>query len=196
MFKFNVRHLLVEQFPPVDEDVNLANLSLASADFNRSHCSLVQQLNTQEARQLSEMFEEEEEDIESTLPPFNDSVFEKKRVKFVSSPQFLTPKKRINNYVDLNGTDNGTPKAIIRDKYKRVSMALTTREEELEKEREARIYLEREHQELQEFTRLESEGLDDERRMSVHSNSPETMERLKWYEKSFKDSESLNLELS
>ena len=108
-------------------------------------------------------------------------------VRFVDSPQFLSPKiPRNRNPIDLNLTDNGTPKAVIRDKFKRVSIALTSREEELERERQARIELEREHEELQEFTRLESEsGVDDERRMSTISGGSdyELHDKIKFYEK-------------
>merc|ERR1719186_2064801 len=130
----------------------------------------------------------------------DESVFENKRcVKFVSSPQFMSPKRKFNSsIIDLNLTDNGTPKAVIRDKFKRVSIALTSREVELDRERQARFDLEREHQELQEFTRLESEaGVDEERRMSVARSGSESdlLDRMKWLEKSYKDGENMNLQL-
>ena len=130
----------------------------------------------------------------------DESVFENKRcVKFVSSPQFMSPKRKFNSsIIDLNLTDNGTPKAVIRDKFQRMSIALTSREVELDRERQARFDLEREHQELQEFTRLESEaGVDEERRMSVASSGSESdlLDRMKWLEKSYKDGENMNLQL-
>ena len=138
--------------------------------------------------------------MEDEASMVDDSIFEKKRcVKFVQSPQFLSPRRKFNNsIIDLNLTDNGTPKAVIRDKYKRVSIALTSREVELDRERQARIDIEREHLELQEFTRLESEsGVDEERRMSVVSGGSDSdmVDRLRWLEKSYKDGESLNLQL-
>ena len=150
---------------------SLSNLSLASADFNMSHGTMEHQLDTMKARRLNE-FDEMEED------EFDESVFEKlgrsnifpispksrtRSVKFVGSPQFLSPRRPLNDYADLNLTDNGTPKAVIRDKYKRASIALTSREVELDMERQAGLDLEREHQELQEFTRLESESGVEER---------------------------------
>ena len=185
----------------------MANLSLASADFNMSHNTMEQQLDNMEAKRLSEldMMEEDEsymvdESVFEQLDAGTSLQVDKKRaVKFVSSPQFMSPRRKFNSSIaDLNLTDNGTPKAVIRDKYKRVSIALTSRQVELDMERQARLDLEREHLELQEFTRLESEsGVEDERRMSVASGGSDAdlVDKLKWYEKSFKDSERLNIGL-
>ena len=49
--------------------------------------------------------------------------------------------------------DGSTPKAVIRDKFRRVSLALSSSEMELEHERLVRLEVETELQELQEFTR-------------------------------------------
>merc|ERR1711952_177798 len=93
--------------------------------------------------------------------------------------------------------DGGTPKAVIRDKFKRVSIALSSRELELERERLARMEAESELQELQEFTRLEDEsGVNQERKNSMeHEGFNDNAEKVKFLEKSFKDAERLNLEL-
>ena len=192
---FNLPMLAEDSSHVSCQSESLANLSLASADFNLSHTTLDIQLRTQEARRMEEL-----DMMEDEASMVDDSVFEKKRcVKFVQSPQFLSPRRKFNNsIIDLNLTDNGTPKAVIRDKYKRVSIALTSREVELDRERQARIDIEREHLELQEFTRLESEsGVDEDRRMSVVSRGSDSdmVDRLRWLEKSYKDGESLNLQL-
>merc|ERR1712026_4798 len=94
--------------------------------------------------------------------------------------------------------DGGTPKAVIRDKFKRVSIALSSRELELERERLARMEAESELQELQEFTRLEDEsGVNQERKNSMEHEgfNDDNAEKVKFLEKSFKDAERLNLEL-
>ena len=116
----------------------------------------------------------------------------RKTVNFVHSPKFLSPRKSFSqSIIDLNSTDDGgTPKAVIRDKYKRVSLAL-------ERERMERLEAESELQELQEFTRLEDEsGVYQERKSSIGNDSVFAHEdQTRFLEKSFKDAESLNLEL-
>ena len=80
-------------------------------------------LKNQEEEKLVEI----EEDSEENSPPhvFSPSPVAKKKRKTVN---FLSPR--------LNSTDDGgTPKAVIRQNYKRVSLALSSREMELEKER-------------------------------------------------------------
>ena len=187
-------------FPSREE--TQGNLSLASVDFNLSRSVMESQLDDMEVRRLEEL-----ETCNATEEEHDESVFESdfaqrsrsRSVRFLSSPQFLSPRRPPGILgADLNSTDNGTPKAVIRDKYKRVSIALTSREVELDKERQARLDLEREHQELQEFTRLESEsGVEDERRMSQTSagTDADVLDKLKFYEKSFRDIEKLNLDL-
>ena len=191
--------------PFLSQAESFANLSVASADFNVPTSAIENQLDSIEARRLQEL-----DDMDPLGESVDMSVFHEeavgarsvrsRSVRFVDSPQFLSPKlPRNRNPIDLNLTDNGTPKAVIRDKFKRVSIALTSRDQELERERQARIDLEREHQELQEFTRLESEsGVDDERRMSTVSGGSdyELQDKIKFYEKSFLDVEKLNLDLN
>jgi len=193
--------MLAENPFPSREETQ-GNLSLASVDFNLSRSVMESQLDDMEVRRLEEL-----ETLDATEEQQDVSVFEEdfpqrsrsRSVRFLSSPQFLSPRRPPGILTaDLNSTDNGTPKAVIRDKYKRVSIALTSREVELDKERQARLDLEREHQELQEFTRLESEsGVDDERRMSQASagTDADLLDKLKYYEKSFTDIEKLNLDL-
>ena len=54
---------------------------------------------------------------------------------------------------NMSVEDGSTPKAVIRDKFRRVSLALSSSEMELEHERLVRLEVETELQELQEFTR-------------------------------------------
>merc|ERR1711915_159190 len=174
-----------------------SSVSPNSDDFISMSQSMVEnELMLVENEKLSESTDSVVEDE----PSFDQSDYNSKprRVQFISSPQFLSPRRRKmdDSLIDLNLTDNGTPKAIIRDRFKRVSIALSDKEFELESERQARLDLEKEHQELQEFTRLESEsdsvyGGD----VSDSGNDKSMVDKLKWYEKSYKDSEELNREL-
>merc|ERR1719317_648969 len=191
--------------PFTSQAESFGNLSVASADFNVSTSTMETQLASIEARRLDELDNMNYMDEAAEISVFADEPeglrkVRSRSVRFVESPQFLSPKRpRNRDPIDLNLTDNGTPKAVIRDKFKRVSIALTSREEELDKERQARIELEREHHELQEFTRLESEsGVEEERRMSTASRGSdyELQDKMKFYEKSFLDTEKLNLDLN
>ena len=103
-------------------------------------------LKNQEEEKLVEIDEESEDNS----PPhvFSPSPVAKKKrktVNFLQSPKFLSPRRSFfsstltdpgRSLLELNSTDDGgTPKAVIRQNYKRVSLALSSRELELEKER-------------------------------------------------------------
>ena len=170
-------------------------LSVTQDDF-------MEHLKSEEEEKLEEVDEEDNETSWSKLEPSPDPVPRRKRktVNFVHSPQFCSPRRKIrNSLIDLNPTDEGgTPKAVIRDKFKRVSLALTSREVELERERIARLEVESELQELQEFTRLEDEsGVTQERKASIDGDVflEDNSDQVKFLERSFKDAERLNLEL-
>ena len=178
---------------------------LPKVDFLAPGGSLIPTLSTTQDDFMDHLISEEEEklvEIEEENETSHLKVVPRKRknVNFVNSPQFCSPRRKISNsLIDLNTTDEGgTPKAIIRDKYKRVSLALNSREVELERERMARQEAESELQELQEFTRLEDEsGVTQERQapleeVFVHEKS----DQVKFLERSFKDAERLNLELT
>ena len=80
------------------------------------------------------------ESFDEHLSPSPVARKKRKTVNFVQSPKFLSPRRSFFSSTMLDTTDDGgTPKAVIRDKYKRVSLALTSRETELEKERTARM---------------------------------------------------------
>ena len=117
----------------------------------------MEHLKSEEEEKLEEVEEEENDTSWLKVEASPDPVPRRKRktVNFVHSPQFCSPRRKIrNSLIDLNTNDEGgTPKAVIRDKFKRVSLALTSREVELERERIARLEAESELQELQEFTR-------------------------------------------
>ena len=151
-------------------------MSLLSVDSSFSD-TVQDQLDVTETARLEKLEE---------MPVSDSSIIKRSHsMKFLMSPLFLS-RRRPKNYSNSNLIDNGTPKAVIRDRYRKVSIALTNREVELEKERQARLELEKEHQELQEFTRLEDEtGVCEERRMLSRGLDADMPEKLKFYEKSF-----------
>ena len=111
---------------------------------------------------------------------------------------FLSPKPPRIARFDLSSTEDGTtPKAVIRDKYKRVSLALSDREHELERERQERLETEAELKELQEFTRLEDEsGIYQDMKNKVEEVfDDQRIEKLLFLEKSVSDSEKMILDL-
>ena len=165
-----------------------------------SNMSFEQDLGAAEKQRLVELEEDEEEEEQ-----LQDSVFpehlmpqpiqRKKRtgtVSFATSPSmFVSPLRKRQKEDLLNLTDGGTPKAVIRENFRRVSQHLSKREQEL-------VALEQEHKELQEFTRLEDEaGILEDRRSSVASNGSDgSAERMRFLEKSFADAQALNVALT
>ena len=165
-----------------------------------SNKSFEQDLGAAEKQRLVELEEDEEEEEQ-----LKDSVFpehlmpqpiqRKKRtgtVSFATSPSmFVSPLRKRQKEDLLNLTDGGTPKAVIRENFRRVSQHLSKREQEL-------VALEQEHKELQEFTRLEDEaGILEDRRSSVASNGSDgSAERMRFLEKSFADAQALNVALT
>ena len=96
-------------------------------------------LRDEEDVKLVEIVEEQED---NWMKPSPSPVARKKRktVNFVQSPKFLSPRRSFFSSTILDTTDDGgTPKAVIRDKFKRVSLALSSRETELEREKTARM---------------------------------------------------------
>merc|ERR1719193_2285404 len=94
--------------------------------------------------------------LEEETEPIDEKKLMKKRctVMFKSPepPSRLLPVPELDSSHILDiSMDNGTPKALIRDKYKRVSMILNQKEQELE-------HLQKEYNELEEFSRLEHEA--------------------------------------
>ena len=175
--------------PPMPDFDLSSSLSMAPEVFE-------DHLKSQEEEKLEEI------EDENWLQPVPSPAVRRKRktVNFCHSPQFLSPRRKMPLIVEQSTPtdDGGTPKAVIRDKYKRVSIALSSREQELERERLARMEAESELQELQEFTRLEDEsGVNQERKNSMEHEgfNDDNAEKVKFLEKSFKDAERLNLEL-
>ena len=200
----NLKKAMRRSFAPAAFTRPLPDLSLelpppatsATPSFEFTPSTFEKHLEFQESEKLSEMDENETSWLKLTPSP----VVRKKRktVNFVQSPQFLSPKVFRNPRLELSSTEDGaTPKAVIRDKFKRVSLALSDREQELERERQERLETEAELNELREFTRLEDEsGVYHDMKSKVDEVcDDQRMEKLMFLEKSVLDSEKMILDM-
>ena len=151
---FLVSGMFLNPLPRTDALNMSGNLT---PNFQVSTDNFVNHLDTEEQEKLADD-DETDENWLNTASPSPVARKKRKTVNFVQSPKFLSPRRSFStsvfdNVMNRSVEDGSTPKEVIRDKFRRVSMALSTREMELERERSVRLEVETELQELQEFTR-------------------------------------------